>query len=111
MSIMGTGIAAAVAQTHEAAREQRKAQDARRREETERSRAIREAYEVHLESLEEGEGTSARLQADGQLDNEHDPGRAQEAATPPPDPEHEDDRPVEAIDGEAPPPQRLDIEA
>lgn len=75
MSVMGTGIAAAVAQTHAAANEQKKVQNKRQREDEARSRAIREAYEVHLVSLEEGDETSARLHADGQLDNEHDTAR------------------------------------
>jgi hypothetical protein len=75
MSVMGTGIAAAVAQTHATAREQKKVQNKQLRDEYSRSRAIREAYEVHLISLGDDDGSAARLHTDNQLDNEHDTDR------------------------------------
>lgn len=75
MSVMGTGIAAAVAQTHATAREQKKVQNKQQRDDDARSRAIREAYEVHLISLGEEYGSEARLRTDNQLDNEHDTAR------------------------------------
>ncbi|MFW5681833.1 MAG: hypothetical protein ACOC1G_02400 [Phycisphaeraceae bacterium] len=75
MSVMGTGIAAAVAQTHATAREQKKVENKRQRDDEDRSRAIREAYEVHLVSLGDEDSSEARLHTDNQLDNEHDTAR------------------------------------
>lgn len=75
MSVMGTGIAAAVAQTHATAREQKKVEAKRQRDDEDRSRAIREAYEVHLVSLGDEDSSEARLHTDNQLDNEHDTAR------------------------------------
>lgn len=113
MSAIGTGIAAAVAQTHDAAREQKKIQDAQRAAESERSRAIQEAYEVHLESLGEDEDTSARLHADGQLDNEHAPERHHDLILQYREAIHAENavetvEPNDAADGPSP---RLDVEA
>lgn len=133
MSVMGTGIAAAVASTHQTAREQKKVERKRQREEEDRSHAVREAYEVHLLALEDGEGTGARLHADGQLDDEHDPARRlelirqyrdaihaaaqveantdhprsdDEADTPPAEPV-----PPRPLDPPEAPPRHLDVEA
>jgi len=58
MSVMGTGIAAAVAGTASTAKEQSKVRDKRERDDRDRSQAIRDAYEAQLNTLEEGEDDS-----------------------------------------------------
>ncbi len=69
MSVMGTGVAAGVAQTTHNAQQVARQEDKRRSDANRASREVRDRYEHLLQDLEEGEdaGTVARLTIDDQV--------------------------------------------
>lgn len=69
MSVMGTGIAAAVAQTAQQAEQVARRRDKRIREARDASQRTREIFETHLKTLEENDDveTTARLQTETDL--------------------------------------------
>jgi len=69
MSVQGTSIAAGVAQTTLASQQTARRQDREASRVRDDSRRVRERFESHLQSLEEGDESKAadRVQIDGQL--------------------------------------------
>lgn len=69
MSVMGTGVAAGVAQSAHNAQQVARQEDKRRSDANRASREVRDRYEHLLQDLEEGEdaGTVARLTIDDQV--------------------------------------------
>jgi hypothetical protein len=73
MSIMGTGVAAGVAQTALTAQQVARQRDKRARENARPGQRVRDIYETHLKVLEEhdeGEATP-RLVVDDQMQDRH----------------------------------------
>ena len=69
MSVMGTGIAAGVAQTAHNAQQIARQQDKKARDDARASREVRDRYEHLIQDLEEGDdaNTAARLAVDDQV--------------------------------------------
>lgn len=83
MSVLGTGIAAAVAQTAQQAEQVARRRDKRQREIREASERTREIFETHLKVLEENDDTetTARLQVETNLGHENTLSAATSKAT------------------------------
>lgn len=81
MSVMGTGIAAGVAQTAHNAQQVARQDDKRRSDQSRASREVRDRYEQLIQDIEEGEAASAttRVGIDDQVP-EHQASHEQEVA-------------------------------
>ncbi|WP_432798005.1 hypothetical protein [Poriferisphaera sp. WC338] len=76
MSVMGTGVAAGVAQTALQGQQQAKKRDKKVREQDQTAKHVRDVFEAHIKGLEENEAdenTSARLHVDSQLRDHQEP--------------------------------------
>jgi len=75
MSVLGTGIAAAVAQTASTAQQVARNSDSRRNEAARKAKKNREVFETHLQALDEGDDSDspAQLHIDGQLPGHQTP--------------------------------------
>ncbi len=116
MSVLGTGVAAGVAQTAATAQQVARQRDSERNEAARKAKRTRELFETHLQALDEGDESDspAQVRIDGQLPDH--------PAPPPRDPSrtqhHQgDDQPVDGVDAAASPPpdsplyRHLDIQA
>ena len=118
MSIFGTGIAGSIAQTATQARQVANERDKRAREQRPEAQRIREAFEAHLRSLEEGDQSIITAPVEEpNADRQHttegqvDAIASRYGEDPPPEaPRDEGEGETEgAADDQAPP--RLDLEA
>ena len=75
MSVLGTGVAAGVAQTSLQAQQVARRRDKRARETEKQAQHVREVFEAHIKGLEENDTdeTTARLHVDSQLNDHEDP--------------------------------------
>ena len=67
MSVIGTGIAAGVANTANQAQQVARSRDKQRSADTDEARRLREIFETRLRTLEEGEQTPTQLRIDGEV--------------------------------------------
>lgn len=77
MSTIGTGVAAGVAQTSLQAQQVARENEKRRREVDDNAQRVRDAFEAHMQTVEEGEAETApgKLHIDPNVPrHEHDPG-------------------------------------
>ena len=67
MSVIGTGIAAGVANTANQAQQVARSRDKQRSADTDEARRLREMFETRLRTLEEGEQTPTQLRIDSEV--------------------------------------------
>ncbi|MEE9211215.1 MAG: hypothetical protein V3U29_01010 [Phycisphaeraceae bacterium] len=113
MSVIGTGVAAGVANTSLQAQQVARDRDKERSETAKDARRVREMFETQLRALEEGEETPTQLRIDGHVPQHESPKETPNppdttAAQPAPEP------PTAALPEAAPDPplyRHLDIQA
>ena len=119
MSVIGTGTAAAVAQTALQAQQLARRRDREKTGSVDDARRLREMLEAHLRALEEGDqaDTAAQLHIDGELHDRQDSPEQAERAQHHPDEQQLADEPVagsspdDADQSDPPLYRHLDIQA